>query len=292
MRVLGTVLVILGGVGLAGPGLAQEGGEKRIPPLIGPEAAPVERMPGTAEELGEAYDETRKSIEALSFEGVGDILNMLEDSTSEIRTLRERIESNEEVGYDDVVRTLERVSQRFWRIAEEAPEIIQSRLDELGDLKAVQRRIGANIDELISTVGRLKERNKTLEREIELAEERGESTRRLEIERQMNASIVNSHETAIANWELFELRHARALEVLEEQSMGVEDLLFALQANARVYAAAADAARVTREVRTALDELDQVIHIGDVVNDLVKSWDDLDIIMEELRLDFHEIPGF
>ncbi|MEO1019197.1 MAG: hypothetical protein AAFY56_16125 [Pseudomonadota bacterium] len=247
---------------------------------------------GTADALDEAYGQSRESIEVLRFEGVEDIIRMLRDSTGEIAGLRSRIETEEQVEFDEIVDTLERVSQRFWEIADSAPEIVSSRLRELGNLKGVQRQIGTNIDELQASIDRLKQRNGTLERELELAAEREEPSQRLQIEKQMNASIINSYNTAIANWELFELRHGRALEILEDQNTSVEDLLFALQANARVYGAAADAARLTREVRTVLDELDQLIHIGDVVTELVRSWDDLDIIMDELRLDFHRIPGF
>ncbi len=247
---------------------------------------------GSADALDEAYGQSQQSIEVLRYEGVDDIIRMLQDSTGEIARLRSQIETEESVAFDDIVDTLQRVSERFWQIAETAPEVVAKRLNELGNLRGVQREIGANIDELQNSVSQLERRNRTIDSELTLAEERQEPSQRLEIEKQMNASIINSYETAIANWELFATRHERALEILEEQNTSVEDLLFALQANARVYGAAADAARLTREVRTVLTELDQLIHIGDVVNDLVKSWDDLDIIMEELRLDFHRIPGF
>ncbi len=289
-----TVLIVLSmlALGLAPTGVsstaAQTGSGMANEVIIDPSLA----REGTADALEDAYGQSRESIDVLRFEGVDQIIRMLNESTGEIAGLRARIETGDEVAFDDIVDTLQRVSERFWQIAETAPEVVAKRLGELGNLKTVQRQIGANIEELESSIAQLERRNVTLGSELELAARREEPSQRLQIEKQMNASIINSYKTAVANWELFEVRHAGALEILEEQNTSVEDLLFALQANARVYGAAADAARLTREVRTALNELDQLINIGDVVNELVQSWDDLDIVMDELRLDFHQAPGF
>jgi hypothetical protein len=217
---------------------------------------------------------------------IPEILSELDRNIAATRRMRELLESGNEITGEhvgEIAREIGEIAGSFREIAELAPGVFERRLAEISSID----RIGSNVDFRIADArAEMKElatnneaigemlRNETLPAsEIE----------KLRLTRQANEAELHSLEAAVAAWSFFAERQSEIVKRIEDQSDDLDVFFHALKENARVYDAAAQTLKLASSVREALGDLDSLQNLDALRLQLVKSWDDLMKIVDEVN---------
>lgn len=234
--------------------------------------------------LGEALGDSVSATQ--SDPSIPDILKALDNSIAATKDVRAMVESGDKVSDEqmaEVAKRIDGIAKSFRAIADLAPDVFQRRMDELSDIDTIGSVIGFRIADARARIVSLKAQNAEIDKQL-----RGNTLSRSQIEmmgltRRANEAEMRSIEAAVSAWSYFSERHAAVTARLADQSEDLQVFFHALRENARVYEAAAQTLGIANSLKLALRDLSTVENLNALRSELVKSWDDLMKIVEEVN---------
>lgn len=217
---------------------------------------------------------------------IPEILSELDRNIAATRRMRELLESGNEITgehVEEIAREIGEIAGSFREIAELAPSVFERRLAEISSID----RIGSNVDFRIADaraeMKELASNNEAIGNMLRNETLPASEIEKLRLTRQANEAELHSLEAAVAAWSFFAERQSEIVTRIEDQSDDLDVFFHALKENARVYEAAAQTLKLASSVREALGDLDSLQNLDALRMQLVKSWDDLMKIVDEVN---------
>ena len=217
---------------------------------------------------------------------IPEILSELDRNIAATRRMRELLESGNEITgehVEEIAREIGEIAGSFREIAELAPSVFERRLAEISSID----RIGSNVDFRIANaraeMKELASNNEAIGNMLRNETLPASEIEKLRLTRQANEAELHSLEAAVAAWSFFAERQSEIVTRIEDQSDDLDVFFHALKENARVYEAAAQTLKLASSVREALGDLDSLQNLDALRMQLVKSWDDLMKIVDEVN---------
>ena len=189
---------------------------------------------------------------------------------------------------DNVDSVIDRVAENFDEVAtiyegisNYASEIAISRKDEFTNLRSFRKETLKTKNDLNSEIEKIKTENNHINRKLESTIDDLER-RKIEISLKGNKSIINSLNAQCRIWDKFYQAQNKMLNPLKTSGKSIDLLLHILNVNSKVYHEAANVALLRQSARSALDNLQALANIDDVIIDLEDSWIEIDDIVSEI----------
>jgi chromosome segregation ATPase len=242
--------------------------------------------------LGEALGD---SVEATQSDpSIPEILKALDDSIVATRRIREMVEEADIVTDEqiaEVAAEIGEIADSFRAIADHAPQVFERRWAELASIDAIGEEIGFRIADANSRIEELKNGNAAIDKHVRNETLTQSQIEKLRLTRQANDAEMHSLEAAVAAWNYFSERHESVMVRLGDQSEDLDVFFHALRENARVYEAAAQTLGIANSLKLALSDLSSIENLDTLRGELVKSWDDLMKIVDEVNEGLLLQPG-
>jgi hypothetical protein len=234
--------------------------------------------------LGENLAESVKRTQ--SDPAIPDILAELDRNIVATRRIGELLASDAEITdahVAEIAKEIGRVAKSFRSISEMAPDVFQRRLNEIRDIEKIGARADFRIADAKARQKQLEKDNVAISKMLRNEALPASELEKLRLTRQANEAEAHSLEAAVAAWSFFSERHDRIVERIDDQSEDLDVFFHALRENARVYEAAASTLNLANSIREALADLDSLKNLDALRSELVKSWDDLMKIVDEVN---------
>ena len=212
-----------------------------------------------------------------------DIYKELEKASHDFQKIEHLLAKADNV--DDVI---EQVADRFNQVADIyqgisdwASEISTSRKNEFATLRSFRKETLRTRDELTSEIEKIKFENKSITNSINSTFDNTER-KKIEISVKGNKSIINSLDAQRIIWDRFYQAQNKMLDPLTASGKNIDLLLHILNVNSKVYHEAANVALLRQSAKSALDNLQALANIDDVIIDLEDSWIEIDDIVSEI----------
>lgn len=272
--------------GLAPPALAQS-----EPGLVREQVDTLphdEALQLLGESLGDSVQATQ------SDPSIPEILKSLDDSIVATRRIREMVEESDVVTDEqiaEIAKEIGDIADSFRAIADMAPGVFERRWAELASIDAIGEEIGFRIADANSRIQELKNGNAAIDKHVRNETLTQAQIEKLRLTRQANEAEMHSLEAAVAAWNYFSERHQSVMTRLGDQSEDLDVFFHALRENARVYEAAAQTLGIANSLKLALNDLSSIENLDSLRSELVKSWDDLMKIVDEVNDGLQLQPG-
>lgn len=240
------------------------------------------------ETLGRAVEATQ------SDPTIPDILEALDLNIAATRRIRGYVDDSQTIGDEQIAAIAEEIgaiARSFRAIAELAPGVFERRWQEISNIDAIGTAIGFRIADANARLSELRTENEQIDQYL-----RNDTLTRAQIEmlrltRTANDAESHSIEAAIAAWNYFSERQADVMTRLGDQSEDLGVFFHALRENARVYEAAAQTLGIANSLTLALRDLSAIENLEQLRSEIVRSWDDLMKIVDEVSNGLALQPG-
>lgn len=189
---------------------------------------------------------------------------------------------------NNIDNVIEQVADRFNKVANiyegissYASDISSSRKNEFVNLRSFRIETLKTRDNLNSEIEKIESENKSI---INSLKNTFDSTERKKIEITIkgNKSIINSLDAQRMIWDKFYQTQNKILNPLKASGNNIDLLLHILNVNSKVYHEAANVALLRQSAKSALDNLQALANIEDVIIDLEDTWIEIDDIVSEI----------
>lgn len=217
---------------------------------------------------------------------IPEILSELDANIAATRKVRELLDSESELTDErvkEISREVGKIAQSFRRIADMAPGVFERRLDEVANIDRVGSRVDFRIADARARMEQLSADNAAIKEMLRNETLPSSEIEKLRLTRQANDAEMHSLEAALAAWSFFAERHDEIRTRIDEQSQDLDVFFHALRENARVYEAASSTLNLANSIREALSDVDSLQNLDVLRSHLVKSWDDLMKIVDEVN---------
>ncbi len=214
------------------------------------------------------------------------ILSELDRNITATRRMRELFESGNEITGEhvkEIAREISDIAGSFRKIAELAPGVFERRLNEISSIERIGAKVDFRIADARSQMKELAANNNAIGGMLRNETLPASEIEKLRLTRQANEAELHSLEAAVAAWSFFAERQNEVVQRIDDQSEDLDVFFHALKENARVYEAAAQTLKLASSVREALGDLDSLKNLDALRIQLVKSWDDLMKIVDEVN---------
>lgn len=241
------------------------------------------------ETLGRAIEATQNDPT------IPDILEALDLNIAATRRIRGYIDDDgATVGDAQIAAIAEEIgaiARSFRAIAELAPGVFERRWQEISNIDAIGTAIGFRIATANARVAELRAENEQIDQYLRSTTLTRAQIEMLRLTRTANDAEAHSIEAAIAAWNYFSERQSDVMARLGDQSEDLGVFFHALRENARVYEAAAQTLGIANSLTLALRDLSTIENLESLRSEIVKSWDDLMKIVDEVSNGLALQPG-
>jgi hypothetical protein len=259
------------------------GGPAAAQPASGGDEAGLsheEALKGLGEELTDSVHRSQ------SDPTIPQILSELDRNIEATRRMRQLLDSGNEITGEhvkEIAREISEIAQSFRTIADLAPGVFERRLAEISSIDRIGAAVDFRIADARSAMKELAADNEAIGEMLRNKTLPASEIEKLRLTRQANEAELHSLEAAVAAWSFFAERQGEIDQRIEDQSEDLDVFFHALKENARVYEAAARTLKLASSVREALGDLDSLKNLDALRLQLVKSWDDLMQIVDEVN---------
>jgi hypothetical protein len=236
-----------------------------------------------------------KSVEATQSDpSIPDILQALDLNIEATRRIRGMVDGSEALGDEQIAEIageIANIARSFRAVAELAPGVFERRWQELSSIEAIGAAIGFRIAGANARLTELRTENESIDRYLRESTLTRAQIEMLRLTRTANEAEAHSIEAAIAAWNYFSERQADVVARLGDQSEDLGVFFHALRENARVYEAAAQTLGIANSLKLALRDLSTIEHLESLRSEIVRSWDDLMKIVDEVSNGLMLQPG-
>jgi len=234
--------------------------------------------------LGEELTQSVKRTQ--SDPSIPEILDELDRNIAATGKVRELLKGKEPVDdarVAEIAKEIGALAKSYRRIADLAPDVFQRRLNEIRHIEKIGDEANFRIADARSRMKELARDNDAIAKMLRNQSLPASEIEKLRLTRQANEAETHSLEAAVAAWTYFAERHDKIVQRIDDQSEDLDVFFHALRENARVYEAAASTLNLATSIKEALRDVDSLKNLDALRTELVKSWDDLMKIVDEVN---------
>lgn len=227
---------------------------------------------------------THSALDVLNYKA-SDAYKMLAQASKDFQKIYFLVQKTDEVDkvINKVANGLDEIASAYEEVANFSSEIILHRNEEFSQLLNYAQETLQTENELKGKITEIESNNRLIQKKLVSINDLDEiELKKIEVSLKGNESVINSLQAQCIIWNKFYQTQKKMLSSIDLSSKKVDLLLHILDVNADVYREAANVARLRHSAKSALDSLNTLIDIQDIVVDLKNSWVEVNDIVTEI----------